>query len=106
MISEIPITNEFPAQIFSIELNGLIFFLDFKFNGRSGRWLMDILDSTKVIILHGIPLLDENDMIGRFVNTGRPPGDFLVLDTQGEQISPDLDTIGDRVKVFYDDLIQ
>ena len=98
---EVPVTSDPPAYDYQIELDGRIYELGFHYNARMLRWFMSIADADGVVILSAIPLLAGPPIINRFKNPALPPGEFLVFDTTGKNISPEQDDLGSRVQLLY-----
>jgi len=103
-VFELPVRSDIPAYQFRQELDGSVYTLRFRWSERSCRWIMDIADEQNTDIIVGLPIHTERDVKSRFVGEGVPPGDFISLDLAGNQRSPDRDTFGTDVKLFYQDL--
>lgn len=100
---EVPTRADIGAYTQQIDLDGTVFQLDLHFNERWGRWVMDIQDADRVLLLAGIPLLEGFPLTTKFIGRipGFPPGEFLVLDESGLGRNPDRETLGGDVKLFY-----
>lgn len=98
---EIPVTSDPPSYTYQIDLDGRSYGLDFHFNARMAKWFMAIADADGVQLLGAIPLLAGPPILNRFKNTLLPPGEFLVFDTTGQNLSPGADELGSRVKLLY-----
>lgn len=65
----IPINND-PNQSFqvTIEVNerNWVFNLFVSFNIQAGYWIMNILDSTRAVVLTGIPLITDANLLEQF----------------------------------------
>lgn len=100
-IIEIPTRIDIASYKFSIILEEITYFLEFKFNKRIERWAMNLFDSDNNLLLAGITLLHNVDLIGRFQNEALPPGKFIMFDTEDAEKSPTRDELGTRVKLLY-----
>lgn len=98
---EVPVTSDPPAYAYQIDLDGRTYGLDFHFNARMGKWFMAIDDADGNRLVSAIPLLAGPPIINRFKSTALPPGEFLVFDTTGKNLSPGQDELGSRVKLLY-----
>lgn len=98
---ELPLFSTTPSYRYTVEIESVVYMLQFHFNDRMGRWIMDILTPSQVVILAGIPMLTDTDLIGRFQNKALPPGYFLVVDNTGKHRNPDFDNFGTDVKLYY-----
>lgn len=99
----IPTRGDLGAYTQQTDLDGTVFQLDFHFNERWFRWVMDISDADGALLLAGIPLLEGFPLTTKFIGRipGFPPGEFLVLDESGRGRNPDRDILGGDVKLFY-----
>tara|TARA_R110002012_G_scaffold265589_1_gene448998 strand:+ start:3496 stop:3816 length:321 start_codon:yes stop_codon:yes gene_type:complete len=104
-ILEIPVRNDLPAFEFRVVFEGVTYFLQFKYNKRRLRWLIDIQNQDKIDILSGIPLLTNVDLKSKYKSLGLPPGVFLVFDTEGRDYNPTQFDLSDRVKFLYKEAI-
>ena len=65
---EIPLTSV--PQRFSISLNGVTYQLRSIWNDVAQVWVIDISDSSGVLIVGGIPLVCGADLLGQFTYLG------------------------------------
>ena len=96
-----PIRNDIPAYREQVELEGTLFFFDFRYSERSERWYMDILDVDENIILAGIKMLINLPLIYRFVGENLPKGDFICIDESGNNNQPDRSNWAGDVILLY-----
>jgi hypothetical protein len=87
--------------VFSVSLEGLSFRLEFNWNDREGQWYFNLLDTNNNPLVTGRKVVLDMPMIGRFPYTNLPNGDFMAIDTSGQQIPPSLNDLGDRVLFVY-----
>jgi hypothetical protein len=100
---QLPVRNDFPAYEFQISLDGRVFFLAFRFNSRANRWIMDILNDSRVNILMGIPLLTGLPLVQAYRREALPPGTFYCIDQTGAGRNPDRETLGVDVLLIYEE---
>ena len=100
---QMPVRNDQPAYGFQIELEGGIYFLDFRFNTRQNRWLMDILSQTQEPILMGLPVLTGIPISAGYTDDQKPPGYFLAVDQTGQERNADRETFGVDVLLLYEE---
>lgn len=100
-IVEIPVRSDIPAYKFQITLEGTVYTLNFHFNLRLDRWVMDINDVDEVNIVTGIPLLYGLPLTDRYKNEKLPLGKFVVTDETGDQRNPTRDALGEDFKLLY-----
>lgn len=97
----IPVRNDFPAYKFSMDLDGVIYVLDFGFNSRSNLWYMSILSQDETLIIGDLPILVNVPLTDQYVIKGLPPGRFIAIDESGNKKNPGLNEFGANVKLFY-----
>lgn len=120
MVTQVQNRPNNPDYTLSTGMDGRTFILRFRYNSRmvhqvghsqgapvyeEGAWLMDVADQDNVPILTGRKLVIGALPLGRTTSqsddVGRPPGDFLVLDTSGGGFDPGLAELGERVLLMY-----
>jgi hypothetical protein len=97
----IPVRSDIKAYDFQINLDGIVFILEFGFNTRANRWYMSIYDQSEDLILGDIPLLTDTLFLDQYVDDRLPPGEFLLLDETGEGKNPGPEDLGNDVKMLY-----
>lgn len=82
-------------------LAGVPYVLDLRWNGRAGRWLMDIRDAEANPIRVGVAVV-LGALLGRLsVDPRFPRGVLFAADLSGEQREAGLDDLGTRVVVYF-----
>ena len=101
----IPIDNENAAYDFQVDLDGVTYTLDFKFNGRSNLWQMSILDAEgDNLIIGAVPVLTNAVLNYPYLATpGTPPGTFIAIDETGQEQNANRDNFGTDIKLFYEE---
>jgi len=89
-----------------IDLDGRIFHLEFMFNVRANRWMVDTSTSDGVELLNGRVLNHGLDLYNRFVNGELPIGFAAILDSSGEDKDPDLENFGKDCVLYFDDELE
>lgn len=80
----IPARNDIPWYQMKISLSNVLYVLQFRYNTRMQRWAFDILDSSgTTILLAGIFLLVDRDLMSRFVSNLLPSGNIFCADVVG-----------------------
>ena len=102
----VPLGNALPWYKFKITLSGVIFTLSFRYNTRSNRWVMDILDPTGNQILCGLPLLIQRNVDGQYPTLAIPEGVFFVTDDTGQGTQATQYSFGTDHTFWYEDPTQ
>lgn len=98
---KIPTRSDLPAFNERIELEGVIYNLDFRLNERMNKWAMDILDEEESPIVSGLLLLTNVPLLDQLTVADLPPGDFIMLDRANLQRDADADNLGGDINLFY-----
>lgn len=98
---QLPVRSDIPAYEFETELEGVLYTFDFRWNDRDACWTMDILDAAGVILLCGIKIHTGYPLLRQYTLEGLPKGELFCFDTAGQNLSPVVDTFGDRVILVY-----
>lgn len=100
-ILQIPVRNDAAFYRFQITLEAAVYLLEFRFNTRLDRWLMNILSEAEEPILMGIPVLTNLPLTSSFEVPGKPPGTFFCIDETGQNRNPDRESFGVDIKLLY-----
>jgi len=98
---KIPIRSDLPAFNERIELEGVIYNLDIRYNERMDRWAMDILTEEEIPIVSGLLLLTNVPLLDQLTVADLPPGDFIMLDRANLQRDASADNLGEDINLFY-----
>lgn len=83
-ILSVPARNDLPWYRLKISLSNVLYTLEFRYNTRMQRWAFNILDSTATtVLLGGIFLLVDRDIMSRFVSNLLPAGNIFCTDITG-----------------------
>jgi len=100
---EIPTNSDSEHFDFEIDLEGVVFTLEFSYNKRRDIWVMTIIDSSENILLGNIPLLTNIPLTDQYVDEELPPGRFILLDETGENRDASRNNLGSTIKLYYDE---
>lgn len=100
-IKVLPVKSDFPSYDFSIELDGNIYILGFRFNTRLNTWMMSISGEDGTELLKNIPIHTYSDITAQYVDSALPQGIFLAYDTEGELANAGRNDLGNRVQLLY-----
>ncbi|MCP4482080.1 MAG: hypothetical protein GY817_04675 [bacterium] len=100
-IVEIPTRNDITSYKYRIELDDSFFSFIFNFNGRRGRWYLDILNANDEPVVNGICLLNGVNLLQQYRHLNIPKGDLFVFDTKETTENPDRETFSTRFRLLY-----
>ena len=101
MIIELPVRSDVKAYDMQVELDGVVFTLNFRFNFRMGRWLMDIATAEGIELINGVVLLTGVNLNDYLVVEGMPPGVFTCEDRTGQNKNAGIEDLGNDVRLLY-----
>lgn len=99
---EVPVSLDVPLYTERVTLDGQEYLFRFNWNGREGRWYLDLGDVSENWIVVGIKIVCNWPLFRRQVDSRMPPGVLLAVDYSnlgGEP--PSLPDLGRRVKLIY-----
>jgi len=101
MALEIPTSTELVSYSQRTQLEGRDYLLVFDFREREGRWFLDLLDNEEEPLACGVKLVVGARLLRRKTDPRLPPGDFLVVDLEGQGRDPGFGELGARFRLLY-----
>lgn len=77
--------------------------MNFRYNGRMQRWILDVNDASGNQIMSGIPMLILRSLLGQYKTLSIPPGILLVTNDVGTDDQPTLYSFGLQNSFWYGD---
>lgn len=97
----IPIQDA-PDFIETVTLDGKPYTFRFRFNYRQQYWSLEIATPAGEILLAGVKLVCNWELIGMYPGRGLPPGYLAVIDPTSETGHPvNRETLGKEVQLIY-----
>lgn len=85
-------------------LDGRSYQITFRWSQRDGHWYLDLADATGSPIRSGMLLGAGARLLTGCLDTRRPPGELVVVDTAGTlDVDPGFADLGERFLVAYAD---
>lgn len=85
-------------------LAGREYLFGFDWNERTGRWSLTLSDQDGEVIAAGLILATGARLLRGVVGMARPPGEIVVVDTQGlNDLDPGFLDLGSRFALVYFD---
>jgi hypothetical protein len=102
-IVEIPLRSGSFGWFETVVIDDVVYRLGFRYNGRMGRWIMDVSDAAGSPLVAGIPLLPSYPLTDKFIGRvpGLPAGQFVLVDETGAERAPGRDDLGADIKLIY-----
>jgi len=100
-ITRLPTSTTLPYYEFEIELDGVEFKLEFRFNGRDDSWYLTILDGEDTILRGSIRVVNSWVLLRLWAEATRPDGEIISVN-QGKVLAPPtLNQLGAEVVLTY-----
>jgi hypothetical protein len=100
----IPARKDVPYYKFKITLAKTSYTLNFRFNGRMNRWILDINDVANNQIMSGIPILILRNLFNQYPELNLPNGIIFATDDTGKDTQPTMYSFGlDHTLWFVDE---
>lgn len=97
----LPIKQDgYPAYDFDVELDGSEYNLDFLWNERDEHWYFTLSDSEGDIIVAGVKIVVDWNLLRKCADARKPPGELIAIDTN-EEGDPSRYEFGNRVQLIY-----
>lgn len=98
----LPLRPDLPHYAFQLELDGLAFGFEFRWNERDEAWTMALSTAD------GEPIMRRKVVLGwpltaRYRDLRLPDGELEAIDTEGTGREPGLGDLGGRVLILYTD---
>jgi hypothetical protein len=104
-IIELTTRNDLPAYQYVTALDGTTYQINLVWNSRmdngNGKWMLSLADAFGNPLIGAVPVIANWPLIKRFVFDGLPPGVLFAFDTSGQDMDPGRFDLGDRVRLFY-----
>lgn len=102
-VLELPVRSDFPAYSFELDLDNQVNTYRFKYNERSDRWTMEILDLDGNVVVGGVPILTSIPAWDQYVREEQPPGRFLPFDETLEGKNAGRNDLGNDILLLYEE---
>jgi hypothetical protein len=99
---EVPVQNATPLYTQRVTLEGRDYLLRFDWNGREGRWYLDVGTVDEVWIVTGVKVICNWPLFRTLTDDRKPPGYLMAADLSPEGGEPPgFYDLGQRVKLLY-----
>lgn len=98
---QLPTRTNLPAYRYRIELDGTVYVLDYEYNSRMDKWLLQVEDEEGDVLIAHVPIVVNWPLFKRFVQQTLPPGVIAAYDSSNQNTDPGRFDLGARVKAVY-----
>jgi len=99
----LPIVADTPSQLFSIELDGTVYGFVFRYNTRSGTWMMDVRSTDDDVLVAGIAVRMGVNLLGQYSDERFPLGRLFTVNFVEAYVEADRNNFGRDVRVIYEE---
>lgn len=101
-VLQLPTSTINPFYVFEIELDGVLFRMEFKFNERDQAWYMSILDTNDNHLRSGLRVVSDWTLLRLWQElTKRPEGEIIATALGGITRPALIDELGSQVILTY-----
>lgn len=93
--------NESSSFIETVTLDNKLYQLYFDWNVRDEHWSMTIRDKNENVLVAGIKIIADYELISMYRYLDIPQGYLVAADTSGQGLDPGFDDFGTRVLLMY-----
>lgn len=97
----LPLFNDVTHYDYSIELEGVTYQFEFRWNARDASWYLSVMTADGEPLLLGRRMVIGSDLLVRLRDARRPPGQLFLLDTSGEDREAGQYDLGVRAQLYY-----
>ena len=97
----LPFRSDVDSYDFEVDLEGRSYTIDVRWSDRASLWFFSLFDATGALLASNRAIVLNSRIEGNGVDSRKPPGPFLAIDTGGSGIDPGHDDLGSRVLVVY-----
>jgi hypothetical protein len=102
-IHTIPVRNDVEHVEFQVELDGVNYTLEFRWNARAEGWFASLFDGEGEEFARGVRVVVDFPLFGRVRDARRPAGFLYVQDTTGKHKDPSRYELGSSAVLLYAD---
>ncbi len=100
-VFDLPTSTTDPNYSIEVTLDGRVFRLLFKFNGRDQAWYLDLFDADDVLLRSGIRIVNDWLLFRLWQTETRPEGDSMAIAQGADTSIAGLQDLGERVLLTY-----
>jgi len=100
-IDLIPTSTTLPYYEFEVELDGVEFKLEFRYNDRDSSWYMTVLDSQDALLRAGIRVVLNWSLLRLWADVTAPDGALQTVNEGKVLLPPTLNQLGAEVLLTY-----
>jgi hypothetical protein len=101
-VFSLPVEPDVPHQTFQVDLDGVAFGFDFRWNTRAGAWFVQLLTANDDLLATDKMVLGFQLFV-RTQDERMPKGRLMALDTSTVELEAGIADLGRRVQVYYFD---
>jgi hypothetical protein len=100
---ELPIIADTPDQSFSVILDGSLYQVRLRYNGRAGCWALSLFNAAGAPLIAGMAVRLGVDLLAQFSDNAFPPGRLFIINWADEYAKPGRKNFGSDVSLIYEE---
>lgn len=100
---ELPTSSSNYHYTQTVQLSGVSYQLEMRYNTRMGRWILAVLDVVGTPIVQGIPMLALRNFVGQYTTLSVPPGTLFCFNQTSPLTEPTLTSFLKDTSFVYAD---
>lgn len=99
----IPTSTSNPHYLQSVQLSGVTYQLEIRYNTRMQRWVLNLADSVGGPIVSGVVMLTQRNLLGQYTTLSVPPGVLFCYNATNSALQPSLSSfLVDTSFLYFD----
>lgn len=86
--------SDFASYSEQLTLDGEVFLFQFDFNVRGDYWVMSISDIDLNVLISGLRIVLDYELLSQYPGRGLPPGALIAIDTTGDEFDANRENFG------------
>jgi hypothetical protein len=100
---EIPTSSSNYHYTQTVQLSGVTYQLQIRYNTRMDRWILSVNDISGTPIVQGLPMLSLRSLTGQYTTLSLPPGPLFCLNQSSPYTEPSLTSFLTDTGFYYGD---
>jgi hypothetical protein len=102
-VRRLPVRVGVPFQRFQVELDGVLYGVELRWNWRVPAWSLTLRDAGGGALRQGVRVCLGASLLPPRRSSAFPPGELLLVDRSGSAVDPGLEGLGDTAELVYMD---
>lgn len=100
-VRKLPVRPGVPHQQFQVELEGVLYGIQLRWNERADAWALTLRDAAGTALCEGVRVCLGTALLPSRRGSAFPPGELLLVDRDAKDVEPGLADLGARTELVY-----